>query len=259
MFKWLMDLVEYRELFLYLVYVDIKSRYKGTSLGLFWSLLNPVITILIFRLAFIGVVQARIQHYLFFLALGVIPWQFFSNTLSTSSSSLTGFASLIRNAHFPRKIIPLIQVVSNFVNSLAVGAIILIPFMITYHSGFYISFLALPLVAGIELVFVSGLSLVVSYLQVKFRDAQVILSHVMLFWFFLTPVFYERGMFESRFRWIVALNPMAWIIRWFRLIVMDGKFPDSKSLFIVGTFVLIVFFVSAFFFEKEEPYLAEEV
>lgn len=244
---------------MYLVYVDMKSRYKGTSLGLVWSLLNPVVTIFVFRLAFIGVIQGRIQHYIFFLALGVIPWQFFSNTLTASTSSLVSFAPLIRNACFPRKIIPLVQVFSNFIHSFVIGLILLTPFVLAYHIRIHRAIFSLPLVVGIELLFVSALSLMVSYLQVKFRDTQVILSHVLLFWFFLTPVFYERGMFATRFRWIVAVNPMSWIIRWFRGIILYGHVPAFKPFCIVSGAVLAIFYAGVFLFDKAEPYLAEEV
>ncbi|MBK9053289.1 MAG: ABC transporter permease [Chloroflexi bacterium] len=223
------ELIHYRYLLHNLVVRDLKVRYKNSILGVAWSMLNPLLMMVVFSLVF-GVLSPNraIRDYPVFFLVGLLPWNFFSGSLMGGTVSFGSNANLIKKVYFPRELLPLGIVLSNLVNFL-IAFLVLIVFL--YASGLGLTFNALwvPILLLIQIIFTMGLSLLLGSLYVFFRDIVMILDVVMLAWFFLTPIIYpleqlgsERTIAGVTFvpavvmRW---LNPMASIIDGYRTVL----------------------------------------
>lgn len=246
-------------LLLFLVFRDIQSRYKGTTLGLFWSLLNPVVTLFIFWLIFSHLTRGNIPHFPLFLAIGYIPWHFLQNAVFAATPSLVSFSPLVRNLSFPKQVIPVAEVASNFVNSFILGILILVPFCVAYGIEIRAPVLIIPLLGALLFVFVCGIALSLSCLQVFFRDTRVLVGHVLQFWFFLTPIFYSPAIIPAQFQWVLQANPMARMIEGFRQVLLASRWPSVPDLAILLLFSTASLGLGLAAFRHYEPYLAEEV
>ena len=184
------DLFRYRELFLNLFRRELRVRYRGSLLGLAWSLVNPLALVGVYTLVFSVLWRAfSIPHYPLFVVSGLVVWIFFQSSLQTASASLLGHANLLKQVRFPRQLLPLAVVGTNLV-SLAVMLAVVLPLNLAFvpqtRSTFWAGLLMLLPLVGL----VSGLGIVVAAATVVFRDVEHLLATVLLPWFFLTPVFY---------------------------------------------------------------------
>jgi lipopolysaccharide transport system permease protein len=231
------NILQYKELIKNLVVRDLKVRYKRSILGVFWALLEPFLLMVLFSVIFSILLRIRIENYPIFLLCGILPWSFFATSLSYSAGSIAGNATLIKKIYFPREIIPLTVVISrltNFLISLCLLFIFLIVFRI--KLTYYIAYL--PLILGVQLVFILGLSLLSSALNTFYKDIGFILQFTLFGWFYLTPIFYPITMVPEKFLSLYMLNPMATIVYSYRNILFYGISPDLNYL-------LISVFVSA--------------
>lgn len=184
------DVLKYRELFLDLLRRDMRVKYRGSLLGIFWSLLHPLVLMGVYTLVFSLLWQIiSIKYYPLFLLTGLLVWAFFQASLQTSTTSLVAHTELVKQVRFPRQLLPLSVVATNLI-TFAVMLAVIVPLNLLLlpetRSTFWLAIpLALPLVA-----LVSGLSIVVASANVLFRDVEHLLTAALLPWFFLTPVFY---------------------------------------------------------------------
>ena len=187
------DLFRYRELFLSLFRRELRVKYRGSLLGVFWTLVNPLVLVGVYTLVFSTLWHAfSIRHYPLFIVTGLLVWVFFQASLLAASSSLLGHANLVKQVRFPRQLLPLAVVGTNLA-TFAVMLAVIVPLNLVFvpetRSTFWAALLlSLPLIA-----LVSGLAIVVAAATVVFRDVEHLLSTVLLPWFFLTPVFYTFG------------------------------------------------------------------
>ena len=184
------DLFHYRELFRNLFRRELRVKYRGSLLGVAWSLVNPLVLVGVYTLVFSVLWKAfSIPHYPLFIVSGLVVWIFFQNSLLSASGSLLGHANLVKQVRFPRQLLPLAVVGTNLVSATVMVAVVLplnLAFVPSVRSTFWAGLLfVLPLVA-----LVSGLAIVLASATVVFRDIEHLLATVMLPWFFLTPVFY---------------------------------------------------------------------
>jgi lipopolysaccharide transport system permease protein len=184
------DLFRYRELFVSLFRRELRVKYKGSALGLVWTLVNPLVLVGVYTLVFSTLWHAfSIEHYPLFVVTGLLVWIFFQASLQAASASLLGHANLVKQVRFPRQLLPLAVVGTNLATFGVMLAVILplnLIFLPETRSTFWAGLLlALPLVG-----LVSGLAIVISAVTVIFRDVEHLLAAVLLPWFFLTPVFY---------------------------------------------------------------------
>jgi lipopolysaccharide transport system permease protein len=187
------DLVRYRELFGNLFRRDLQAKYKGSFLGVAWTLANPVLLMGIYLLVFSVLWKAvSIDHYGLFLLAGLAPWIFFSSSIQTASRSLLDNASLIRKTRFPRQLVPLSIVATNLVSLAVMLAVLLVLNFALLPRVRVTEWLAIPLVA-LLVCLVGGLALVVASLDVLFRDVEHLIAALLLPWFFLTPILYTYG------------------------------------------------------------------
>src|SRR5215471_12217320 len=230
---WLSQLWEHRELVKILVARDLKVRYKRSVLGFVWTLLNPLITIVIFSLVFSRIFSSIYQQYKLYMFSGVLIWNFFSLATSQGLASLVSNGGTIRRMAVPKVVFPLAAVCSNFLNlvfSLAALAIVF-PFVGGHPTP---SLLWLVVLLPTLFLFTLGLSFLLSTATVFLRDLKSIWDPLMMIWFFLTPVFYPRSVVPERYYALIRFNPMLSIIEACRLPIYLGISPPL-GLFLKST------------------------
>jgi len=225
----LAELYRYRDLIINLVVRDLKVRYKSSVLGFVWSLLNPLLMMLVFTVVFTLLMPNRnIVHFPVFLLSGILPWNFFSTAVMGSITSIVGNAPLIKKVYFPREILPISTVLSNAVN-FVLALLVLFAMLFIARIGITLWIIWLPAIILVQIIFSLGLSFILSTLNVFYRDTAVIMEVVIQAWFFLTPVFYPidliplqgklLGIMLPIRRLAYILNPMASIIASYRTVL----------------------------------------
>jgi len=257
------ELWAYRDLLINLVKRDLEVRYKRSVLGFAWSFLNPLLMMLVFAIVFQVVRPLSVRSYPLFVLCGLLPWNFLAGSLSGASRSITGNAQLIDKVYFPREILPLSAVLSNFVNYLFSLAVF-IPLALLLGARFSPWTLALPAVILIQLVLVAGLALLLSALNVFYRDTELVLDVALTAWFFLTPIFYELELLPNRFlgidvwRFVYTLNPMATLVTDYRYILLY-QYPVIRHTLVPAVLGATVLLVGWYLFRRAAPAFSEEV
>ena len=211
------ELWEYRELLYFLVWRDIKVRYKQTALGATWAIIQPFFTMVVFSLFFGHLARMPSDGipYPIFSFAALVPWCFFANGLSQSSNSLVGSSNLITKVYFPRLIVPLASAFSGVVDFLIAFAV-LIAMMLYYGLLPTLNVLWLPLFVLLALVTSLGVGLWLSAFNVKYRDVRFVVPFITQFWLFVTPIAYPSSLLPEPWRTVYGLNPMVGVVEGFR-------------------------------------------
>lgn len=251
------DLWLYRELFYFLIWRDLKVRYKQTVLGVTWVVVQPVLATLIFTL-FLGVL-ARVPSggtpYALMVYTGLLPWTFFSAAVAGSANSLVGNTHLITKVYFPRMIIPGAAIGARVVDFI-IALILIVPLMAYYRLSATGNMLMLPVLIVLLIMFSWSLGMWASALNVKYRDVSVILPVVIQLWMFVSPVAYPVGIVPANWRWLYFLNPMAGIVQGFRAAILGMPFSWGPLLY-SAVFTLMLFVYAAGVFRKMEKSFAD--
>jgi lipopolysaccharide transport system permease protein len=245
----LAELWAYRELLYFLVWRDVKVRYKQTVLGAAWAILQPLLTAVVFTLFFgrLAGIPSDGMPYPLFSYVGLLAWTFFAQGLTQSSASVVGSAQLITKVYFPRLVIPVAAVLSGFVD-LAVAFPVV--FVMMWHYGVWpgLAVLVLPCLALLGLVAAVGVGLWLSALNVKYRDVRYVVPFLVQIWLFVTPVIYPASTVAAYLKrwgipaWILGLNPMAGVVegfRWALLGAPTGPGPLIASSAVTGLVLLV--------------------
>src|SRR5438876_6974207 len=235
----LRDLWEYRELLYFLVWRDVKVRYKQTALGASWAIIQPFLTMVVFSIFFghLAKVPSDGIPYPIFSYAALVPWTFFANGLAQSSNSLVGSANLIKKVYFPRLSVPLATVLSGVVD-FALAFLVLLGMMFWYGIVPTINVLWLPLFLLLALVTALGVGLWLSALNVQFRDVRYVVPFLTQFWLFATPIAYPSSLLHQPWRTIYGLNPMAGVVEGFRWALLGTKTAPGPMLFVSSTVAL---------------------
>ena len=250
---------QYRELLYFMIWRDLKVRYKQTVLGLLWVVMQPLLTTVVFTV-FLGMLARvpsdRVPYPLFAFA-GLVPWTFFANAVSNASNSLVGNAHLLTKVYFPRLIIPAAAVGGRLVD-FGVSFLLLVGMMLFYGvAPGRSTLMLLPLVLLLALLSL-GASLWASALNVKYRDIGIALPVLIQLWMFITPVVYPTALVPERWRRLYSLNPVAGIIEGFRSALFGGGF-DWPALASAAGVTLALLAYSAFAFRRMERTFADVV
>ncbi|MFH0788700.1 MAG: ABC transporter permease [Pseudomonadota bacterium] len=255
----LQECIKYRTLIKNLVLKDLKLKYRGSVLGVVWSLLRPLMLIGVYTLAFKFVVRIKMENYTFFLLIGLLPWNFFSGAAMASTNSLIDNANLIKKVYFPRETLPIATVLFNFAQFLlALAVFIPLFFFMGAFSFQWVTFLFLPLLA-FHLLFTIGISLGLSSLTSSFRDVAHLteVGVVLLFW--VTPVIYPLTMVPVDFQWIMKISPLASFTMAYQDILFWGRVPDPWAIASLVCWSAVLFWVGSLTFKWYDPALAELV
>ena len=251
------ELWQFRDLIYILTLRDIKVRYKQTILGVLWVIVQPLLMMLIFTLFFgrlAGIPSDGIPYPLFAYA-GLLPWTFFSNSLNNSSNSLVGNSALITKVYFPRMILPLAAVCAGLFDFL-IAFVMLVVLMFYYGIAFSWSLLMLPVLTVMTALWTIGLGMLMSALNVKFRDIRYALPFFIQLMLFITPIIYPLNFISEKWRWMLLLNPLTGIIEGFRSSIF-GKPFDVPNLFVSMFVITVVLIYSIFTFRKLERGFAD--
>ena len=255
----LKEVWQYRELLYFLIWRDIKLRYKQTALGAIWAIIQPLLPMLIFTLFFgrLAHVPSNGISYSLFAYAGLLPWTYFSNAVSNSSSSVVGNANLVTKVYFPRMLIPLSGVLAALVDFF-IASVILIAMMIWYRVPLYVSQLWAPLILLAITLLAAGTGMLFAALNVRFRDVRFVLPFFVQFWMFATPVIYPASLIPAKWRWLLALNPMAGMIEGFRA-ALFGTALEWQMLAISTLAATLLLVYSAYFFRRAERTFADVI
>lgn len=253
---------EYRELLYFLVWRDIKVRYKQAALGIAWIILQPLASMMIYTLLFgrlLNVPSGDVPYPIFVYA-GLLPWQYFANSLTRSSTNLVDSANLITKVYFPRLVIPISGVVGGLVD-FGVAFLVLIGLMVFYRVMPTPAVVFLPGFLLLAMLTALGFGMWLSALNVRFRDVKQIVPFMVQIWMYVTPVIYGSTLIPERFRWLLALNPMTGVVEGFRWALLGSQLADAQppsALFLASIVITLLVLVSgAFFFRATERTFAD--
>ena len=255
----LRELWDYRELFLFLSWRDILVRYKQTLLGILWSVLRPLLTIIIFTLVFGRLAKLPSQGipYAVLVFAAMLPWQLFANALSESSNSLIGNAHLISKVYFPRLIIPITSIMVGLIDFL-ISLVILLGVMAFYRFWPDYRILVMPLFLGQTLLFALGCSFWFSALNVKYRDVRYIIPFLVQLGLYISPVGFSSAVIPDRWRLLYSLNPLVGIIDGFRWSLLRGRSEIYLPGLWLSMLLVLVIAISGFmYFRRVERSFAD--
>jgi len=256
----LRELWEYRELLYFLVWRDIKVRYKQTALGASWAIIQPFFTMVVFSLFFghLGKIPSDGIPYPLFSFAALVPWTFFANGLGQSSNSLVGNANLITKIYFPRLIVPLASVFSGIVDFL-LAFVVLLGMMLYYGIAPTLNVFWLPLFVFLALVTSLGVGLWFSALNVEYRDVRYVVPFITQFWLFATPIAYPSSLLSQPWRTIYGLNPMVGVVEGFRWALLGTNTAPGPIIAVSSAAALVILVTGAFYFRRMEKTFADIV
>lgn len=253
------ELYNYRQMIFSLVKKDLRGRYKGSVLGFLWTFINPLLQLVVYTIVFSVILPTNIEKYYLHLFVALIPWIFFSSSITVGSSSIIAQKDLVKKIYFPREVIPISYVTSCFVNMLLCFIVI---FAVVAFSGIGFNpaaLLCLPLIMIVEYMLALGVTLLTSAITVYFRDLEHILGIVTMAWMYMTPVMYSVDIVPEKYRGLFSLNPMMPVIQAYRDILYYARVPKLFTLteaFVLGIFFLILGWIV---FSKLKKRFAEEL
>ncbi len=254
------ELWEYRELLYFLVWRDIKVRYKQTVLGAAWAVLQPVMTMVVFSLFFgmLAKIPSDGVPYPLFAYAALVPWTFFAYAMSQSADSLVGSANLIKKVYFPRLIIPLASVMAGLVD-FAIAFVVLIGMLLAYGIMPTIHVVWLPMLVLLSLITALGVGLWLSALNVRYRDVRYTLPFLTQFWLFATPIAYPSSLLPEGWRALYGLNPMVGVVEGFRWALLGTDTAPGPVIIISSVTTLAIFLGGLVYFHRMEESFADVI
>jgi ABC-type polysaccharide/polyol phosphate export permease len=245
----LRNLVDRRSLLFQLVRRDFEQRFVGSAIGWIWAVIQPLVLLLSWTFAFKYVLKVSIPNYPFFLFAGMLPWLLFSETVQRSASSLIDQANLITKTVFPAEIVPVSVFLSSLVSHLLALALMIVAAGVWLnHISFFLFLLPVYLfVIGLLAV---GIGWIVAALHVFLRDTAQVLGVILTFWFWFTPIFVTEQQFPERARFLLLANPLFYLVRSYRTLLLTGGMPDPRDLLIAGAWGIAAFLLGGLFFRQ---------
>lgn len=252
---------DYRELLYFLVWRDIKVRYKQTAIGVLWAVIQPLMTMIVFTLFFggLGKMPSDDIAYPVFTYAALVPWTFFANGLSMASNSLVGNANLLTKVYFPRLVIPLSSILAGVVDFLLAFAVLLL-LMLIYRITPTINVIWLPFLLLLALITSLGVGLWLSALNVQFRDVRYIIPFLTQFWLFITPIAYPTSLIENDvLRTLYSLNPMVGVVEGFRWGLLGVDTQPGPMILVSALAALLLLISGLYYFRRMERVFADVV
>ena len=257
------ELYAYRQMIFSLVKKDLRGRYKGSVLGFLWTFINPLFQLIVYTIVFSKILPNNIDRYYLYLFVALIPWIFFSSSITVGAASIVAQKDLVKKIYFPRMVIPISYVTSCFVNMLLTFIIIFIvlAFSVVFSDVQinFIALLTLPVIWVVEYVMALGLALLFSAVTVFFRDMEHILGIISMAWMYMTPIMYDKSIVPERLQPVFNINPMTHVIECYRSVLYDKQFPDLSSLLSATALGIFFLLIGCLVFNKLQKHFAEEL
>lgn len=250
----------YRELLYFFVWRDVKVRYKQTVLGAAWAILQPLFTMVVFSIFFgrLANIPSDGIPYPVFSYTALLPWTYFANSLAACSDSLVGAQNLITRAYFPRLLLPLSSVVGGLVD-LGIAFVVLIGMIVAYGIAITWSVVLLPLFVLLALGTALGVGMLMSALNVRYRDVRFVLPFITQLWLFATPVAYPISLVPVEWRWLYGLNPMVGVVEGFRWALTGTSSPSVAAIVSSTVVVVASLLIGSVYFSRAERTFADVV
>ena len=254
------DLLLYRELFLLLAWRDILVRYKQTIIGVAWSVLRPLLTMIVFTIVFgrLAKMPSEGVAYPILVYAALLPWQFFSNTLNEGGNSLISNANMISKVYFPRIIIPTTAMIVSLIDFL-ISIVILSALMFWYQQVPTWRVVFLPMFLGLAVIAVLGITYLISALNVKYRDFRYVLPFIIQFGLYISPVGFSSSVVPEKWRLVYSLNPMVGVIDGFRWAILGKTQMYWPGFFLSVGLACLLLFVGFGFFRRMEREFADVI
>lgn len=256
--EWVREIWSYRELLYFFVLRDIKIRYKQTVLGIAWAFIQPLVATIIFFVVFgkLAGIHGDQVPYPVFAYSGLAVWTYFSGAISYGSNSLVSNAGLLTKVYFPRLAIPAAAVLGGLLDFF-IASLVLVAVMAYYDLTPSWLLVFWVLLAAPVVMLALGISMLLSALNVRFRDVKYVVPFALQIWLFVTPIIYPVSMVPERYRLLLAMNPMTGYVEAFRALAIDGKPMDWTLLAISLALTLAVFLAGLAYFRRAERYFAD--
>lgn len=253
------ELYQYRELLKTNIKKDIRGKYKASVLGVLWSFINPLLSVLVYAIVFPYLMRATADHYIVYLVTGIIPWTYFQTVLNACVTCIKANSGIIKKVYFPRVILPISAMCSGIVNFF-ISCVIILAFCLIWRVGISWHIIFVPLIALIQGLLAMGAGMALGALDAYLQDLEYIINFIVQLLFYGTPIIYEISQFSSGslLSRLIRLNPMTTIMNSYRDVFMYHQMPDMMALGLVGIFTLAVVVIGYLIFKKLEKGFAEQ-
>jgi lipopolysaccharide transport system permease protein len=252
-------LVHYRELIRNLVFKDLKLKYRGSLLGFLWSLLNPLVMMVVYLVAFKYIMQVPREGFVFLLMLGVLAWTFFASSASMGAGAVVDNGGLLKTVHFPRAVLPMASVLFNLAQYLLTIAVFL-PFMLLFYRITPKPVMLLfPVVVLLQLAMTVGLALALAAGVAFFRDIRHLLEIALMVMFWTTPVVYDYQTISAAWRRPLLLSPMSPFVLAYQQIIYYGRVPDPEVCIVAVLYATVAFFGGLALFTRVQHEFVEQI
>lgn len=237
---------------------DVRAKYAGSLMGIFWSVINPLLLLAVFTFIFAVVFKARfgdqegIAPSALYILSGILPWLAFSDAISRSATVILENKNLVTRARFPLPVLPAFPALSALSGQL-IGTVVLIALAAVRLAPPGPSFILIPLLLALQVAITIGIALAVSATAVYVRDLIHALPVLLLVWMYATPVFYPARLVPEKFSWVLMINPMAWMVEAYRTVLLEGAWPPPAAVPVLAGFALFAVLLGAAAFSRLAP------
>lgn len=263
--EFIKNLYKDRQMIMTMAVRELRVRYIGSSFGLLWAVINPLTQVAIYGIIFGVFFNVKpnpvygTDSYFLYLICGLIPWQFFSQSINTSTGVILSNRNLVmKAAGFPSEVLPIVSIISQIMSHL-IALFVLLIILIFFKVGLSLYILLIPVYIVFLTLFMVGLSWIFSSINVYMRDMQHIVGLIMTAWFFFTPIFYSTEIIPEKIRPILMLNPMNPFIDAYRYILLAGELPPMGNFIYLVILSIIFFGLGGMVFRKLKPGFAEVI
>ncbi len=249
--NYLTEVIKRKDLLIYLVISGIKAEYRNTYFGYLWWVLDPLLMGIVYYLLRVVILGMQGENIGAFLIIGLITWKWIASAITSSAKSISSKAGIITQIYLPKAIFPLGTTLTQLIN-FSFGLIVIATFLALYRIAPGIYLLWLPIIMFVQFLFLAAMSLVIAYYATFIRDIENVLSHLMRFWFYGSPVIWESNRLPERFSYLIAVNPASVFLIGYRNILMYDKSPDLIKLFIVAVTSMAIIIYMLYYYHKNE-------
>jgi ABC-type polysaccharide/polyol phosphate export permease len=218
---------------------DLQAKYVGSTGGIAWAVVHPLLLLLVYTFVFSVILQVRfgtsgsVAAFALYLYCGLLPWHAFSDAAARSTSCLVGHRGLIKNTRFPAKVLPVTVVLTDVVSEgIGLGFLVVAAWLFGHPPAW--ALVLLPVLVALQIMFTLGVALALATVNVYFRDVEQFVRVGLMLWMFLTPIFYPQERIPERLRFLLDWNPMAWLVRMYRAVLLDGQAFALRDVALYG-------------------------